>query len=103
MQIGARTQTVKKRAVLERIPAPACIFTEEREFLTNHGGPSRQSGLGPLGEVIHGGGAPVGHLEVCVDVDPTRNNHLPIGLDSLHPSWDDQVVSNLPCQGAKLG
>lgn len=31
-----------------------------------------------------------------VDVNATGDHHLAVGLDSLDPSWDDQVISNLP-------
>lgn len=31
-----------------------------------------------------------------VDVNATGDHHLAVGLDGLDPTWDDQVVSNLP-------
>lgn len=33
---------------------------------------------------------------MSVDINASRDHHLPIGLDGLHASRDDQVVSNLP-------
>lgn len=64
--------------------------------LTDHGGPTSQGSLGALAEVIYGCGTTVWHLEVGVDVDATRDHHLPIGLDGFHTSRDNEVVPDLP-------
>ena len=34
-----------------------------------------------------------------MDVNATGDHHLPIGLDGLHPTGDDQVVADLPVEG----
>lgn len=31
-----------------------------------------------------------------MDVNASRDHHLPVGLDGLHTSGDNQIVSNLP-------
>lgn len=64
--------------------------------LTDHGCSPGQSSLGTLGKVVHCRGAAIGHLEVGVDVNTTGDDHFPIGLDGLHPTRNDQVVSDLP-------
>lgn len=69
--------------------------------LTDHGCPPSESSLRPLGKVIHRRRTAIGHLEVSVDVDATGNDHFPVGLDGLHPTGDDQVVSDLPVSGRR--
>lgn len=69
--------------------------------LTDHGGATGQGSLCPLEEVIHGGHPLVGHLEVSVDIDASGDHHLPVGLNGLHSSRDNQIVSNLPGKTVK--
>lgn len=68
------------------------------KVLTDHGGSSGQSCLGSLSKVVHCCGPTIGHLQVGVDVDAPRDHHLSLGLDTLHTSRYDQVVSDLPVE-----
>lgn len=38
-------------------------------------------------------------VQVCVGIDSPRNHQLTVGIHRLHPSWDDQVLTNLPDGG----
>lgn len=38
---------------------------------------------------------------MSVDIDAAGDHHLPIGLDGLHPSRDNQIISNLPGKTVK--
>lgn len=64
-------------------------------MVNDHSGAASQGSLRALEEVIHSGHSLVWHLEVGVDVNASRNHHLPIGFDGLYSSRDNQIVSNL--------
>lgn len=66
-----------------------------RETLTDHGGPSRQRGLGPLAEVICWGHAQDGHLQPRVHVHPSRQDQQAVGIHRLDAPRDNEVLSDL--------
>lgn len=63
--------------------------------LTYHGGPSRESCLGALAEVVSWGHAQHGHLQPGVDVDSPRQDHQAVGINRSDAPRDDEVLSNL--------
>lgn len=64
--------------------------------LTNHGGSTSQSCFCSLEEIIHSSHSLVGHLQASVDINSSRDHHLPIGFYGFDPSRNNQVVSDLP-------
>jgi len=73
-----------------------CHVQELPAALTDHGGSTSQGRLRSLEEIIHSCHPLVWHLQASVDIDSSRDHHLPIGFYGFDPSRDNQIVSNLP-------
>lgn len=77
-------------------PAGCCHTWDLPAALTDHCSPTSQGCFRPLEEIIHCCHPLVWHLQVSVDVNSSRDHHLPIGFYGFDPSRDNEVVSNLP-------
>ena len=64
--------------------------------LTDHGGPSSQSGFGPVVEVVCGVHASLGCVEAGVSVKPSRDDDEAVRIHSPHVAGYDQLLSDLP-------
>lgn len=63
--------------------------------LTYHGGPSRESSLGPLAEVVSRSHAQDGHLQPRVHIHAAWQHRQAVGIDGFDASGDNEVFSNL--------